>query len=149
MPCVLRISGRGLETASFSANCDLPFQEATQSARQRQAASDPLSVEVTYNLTISEASGDSVPLQIAEAEQFLATNASTLERLMQSLPGCRGSLDFSWDFPHDAFGQCNRFPADFLARMAQHGLTLVVSLYPTGPQADLPDVDRRCDAHRG
>ena len=130
-----RISGNRTVLAAIIPRYGLQFTESILLRRQRLQNANESPTDTTYNLTVSDADGDSVPQQITEADSFLATNAKTLQAIIQAVPGCRFTIDFSWDFPSDSTNQYNEFPSAFLSRLVELDITLVVSVYgctPTG-----------------
>ena len=131
MPAVIRIDGDRIHLPAIIAQCGLPFVEAIQSQRSRRHNPNETLSETTYNLTVSEASGDSVPHQIVDADSFLASNAESLRSIFKKVPRCKCTIDFSWDFPGDSIGQYNIFPSCFLSRLVELQITLVLSVYGT------------------
>ena len=118
------------------AQCGLPFAEAIQSQQERCRNPNVPNSETTYNLTVSEASGDSVPQQIAEADSFLASNGQSLRSIIQNVQRCKCTIDFSWDFPAASIGQYNGFPSAFLSRLVELDIALVVSVYGTSDRTE-------------
>jgi hypothetical protein len=114
---------------AIAAHSNLALAEAIQSQRTRSQSPDASHPDTTYNLTVSDADGDSVPQQIAEADAFLTSIEQSLRSIIQTVPRCKCSIDFSWDFPRDSVGQYNSFPTAFLARLASFDIALVVSVY--------------------
>jgi hypothetical protein len=85
----------------------------------------------TFNLTISDADGDHVPVQIEESMQFLSQNRDALKRI-SDLPGVEiFCVDFSWDFPSTSIGQFNWFPASLAELCGSLGIDIKVSVYRT------------------
>lgn len=140
MPAVIRIAGDRTALAEIVAQCGLPFVEAIQSKRERRQNPNASHADTTYNLTVSDASGDSVPQQITEADSFLTSNAQTLRSIIQTAPRFNCTIDFSWDFPRDSIGQYNGFPAAFLSRLAELNITLVVCVYGTTNRTESQNV---------
>lgn len=128
MSTVIRIAGPYDLLAQAITASELPFVESVKSKRER-LDSQNTSAETTYNLTVSTASGDSVPQQIRDVREFLARNGCKITAILAVATGVTGVVDFSWDFPRDAVGQYNRFPADLLAELAKLRLDLEVSVY--------------------
>tara|TARA_R110002073_G_scaffold234758_1_gene395966 strand:+ start:267 stop:623 length:357 start_codon:yes stop_codon:yes gene_type:complete len=92
-------------------------------------------METTYNLTVSEADGDEVPVQIRDLDKFLNSNEQQLETLLRLSPSFHCTIDFSWDFPTTSAGQYNCFPAALLTRLGVLGVDLVVTVYATSENA--------------
>ncbi len=136
MPAVIHITGDRTALETSAATSNLALAEAIQSQRERRQSPGTSHPDTTYNLTVSDACGDSVPRQIIEAEAFLEANQQTLQSIIQSVPRCKCSLDFSWDFPRDSIGQYNGFPSTFLSRLAELDIMLVVSVYGVANQTE-------------
>ncbi len=126
---MIRISGERQLLANALTACELPFTESARSQRNRRLQPEIKQIDTTYNLTASEADGNAVPVQVQDVETFLNSNDQRLHQLLRSIPGCRCTIDFSWDFPITTAGQYNHFPASLLARLGSLGIELVVSVY--------------------
>ena len=133
---MFRITGDRTALESALAESGLPFVESVQSQRERRKTPNTPYPNTTFDVAVSDASGDSVPEQITEADAFLASNEHALKAIVETVPRCEWSIDFSWDFPRDAIGQFNGFPSQFLSRLAQLDITLVVSVYGTAPTTE-------------
>lgn len=83
----------------------------------------------TFNYTVSNAPGSEVPVQIREAETFLASHHRELTGLLSNGAVEGAVLDFGWEVPVSAIGQFNRFPTGLLGLCARIGLDLDLSLY--------------------
>ncbi len=135
MPVVIRITGERHLLGGAVAACGLAFTESAQSRRKRRLNADAHEMETTYNLTVSEADGDEVPVQIRDLDKFLNANEQLLETLLRLIPSCQCTIDFSWDFPTTSAGQYNCFPASLLTRLGVLGVDLVVTVYATSENA--------------
>jgi hypothetical protein len=135
LPAVIRIAGERHLLEEAIAAGGLAFIESAQSRRKRRLNADAHEMETTYNLTVSEADGDEVPVQVRDLDEFLNANEQLLEKLMRSIPGCHCTIDFSWDVPTASAGQYNSFPAALLTRLGVLGIDLVVTVYATSEQA--------------
>lgn len=129
LPAVIRIVGDRALLAPAIPHCGLPFTESAKCQRDRRLDPDRDHPETTYNLTVSEACGDSVPQQIRDVEEFLDSNGRLIADLMRAVDGCTCVIDFSWDFPRDAAGQYNRFSIELLAKLAELKMDLEISVY--------------------
>lgn len=135
MPAVIRVAGDRRLLTDVVAASGLPFTESAQYQRRRRLYADACEMETTYNLTVSEADGDSVPTQVTAVDAFFDANEQRIDNLLRSIPGCRCTIDFSWDFPTTSAGQYTIFPAALLSRLGTLGIELVVSLYATSENA--------------
>lgn len=131
LPAVLRITGDRTALAAIAAESHLVLSEAIQSQRERRRKPDALHPDTTFNLTVSDADGDSVRQQITDAELFLTSNEQALRSMIHTLPRYKCTIDFSWDFPRESIGQFNQFPPSLLSLLADLDIMLVVSVYGT------------------
>lgn len=129
MPAVLRITGDRFAIESIAVESAFALEEAIQSRKKRFQPMDAPQLDATYCLVVSDADDGFVPQQIEEADAFLEANEKALQSIFNALPNCTRTLDFSWDFPDESFGQLNRFPTTFLSRLIALDIQLGVSVY--------------------
>ncbi|WP_150122575.1 hypothetical protein [Rhodopirellula islandica] len=96
---------------------------------------DAHEMDTSYNLTVSEADGDEVSVQVRDVDEFLNANEQLFAELLRSIPDCHCTIDFSWDFPATSAGQYNCFPTALLNRLGVLGVDLKVSVYATSENA--------------
>lgn len=135
MPAVLRISGPYERLRKSLLEVPFPFKEAIWSTKDRERSESPDECIVTFNLTISDADGDRVPVQINESLQFLTQNKVAIAR-MRELPGVESvGVDFSWDFPLTGGAQFNCFQHPFVSLCGTLGIDIEVSVYGVSVEA--------------
>lgn len=139
LPAVLRIAGPRLPLERLISHGGFLFTESLKSRLDRKR--DPIGHHdvTTFNLTVSDSSGDSVPQQIRDSEQFLASNCQAIAALLRTIPECSGVLDFSWNFPIQSYGQFNHFSTALMAMLVELGLELEISVYGTTEPVSLDD----------
>ena len=136
LPAVIRLCGSRAALERAVLKCTLPFTEAVQCQRERRLNPDREHPETTFNLTVSEACGDSVPQQIRDVEDFLAADGRLITDLIRSVEGSSCIIDFSWDLPSHAIGQSNRFGSSLLSKLAELKIELEISVYGTASEAE-------------
>jgi hypothetical protein len=142
MPTVLRISGAYEQLRHSVLEIPFPFTESIASRKKRQRAESPNDGSATFNLMISDADGDCVPVQIEESSQFLSQNKDAIIGMRQ-LPGVEElCVDFSWDFPSTSIGQYNRFPCSFVKLCGILGIDIEVSVYAVSKHSAPEDSGR-------
>lgn len=129
MPAVIRISGSRDRLNKRVLESGLPFVESAQVVRRRRLNPNDGYNDTTYNLTISDANGDSVPVQINEARDYLRRIGPLIEGIRRDVDGCHCVIDFSWDFPQSTLGQYNTFPNELIALLHEFEIALMVSVY--------------------
>ena len=107
----------------------VPFAESDMGRRARRLGGATERDESTFYFTVSEANGGHVPVQISDAEAFLATHEGDLAELMSRDGVESGLLDFGWEISRDRVMQWNCFPPSLLALCSRLGLDLHVSVY--------------------
>jgi hypothetical protein len=137
MSCILRVSGRDLIPADLLRGSSLAVDRQWNKGeprRVRGSASAQLHEDSGFTLVLSEADGDEVPAQIADALAYLSANTRYLEPILSHRSIEARYIDFAWWFPVDADGpaaQACRFPVELLALCSKLGLALEVSVYAT------------------
>jgi hypothetical protein len=129
LPAVLRISGNRNDLDERIALSEMPFVEALAVVRKRRLHPDADFTDTTYNLTISDADGDSIPAQIDEAIRYLRRSGHRIAELHRTVVGSRCVIDFSWNLPDGSLTQCNTFPVDLIGLLSDYGIALEVSVY--------------------
>ncbi len=129
MPAVLRISGQYEQLQCSVLGIPFPFVESIASRKKRDRGESRDDDTATFNLTISDYDGDSVPAQIEESSRFLLQNMDAING-MRELPGLENlCVDFCWDFPSTSIGQYNLFPCSFIKLCGTLGIDIQVSVY--------------------
>ena len=94
-----------------------------------------------FNLTISDAAGDSVPLQLDESLAFFRANIAAISRLGNVAADCKLTLDLSWNFPRGTIGQYNTLTAELMGVMSSLGIDLMFSVYDIASRPESPNGD--------
>jgi len=114
-------------------DCSLPFEESQACLRARRLAADQHHATTTFNLTISDADGDSVPLQLSDIVVFFDVHHAAISSLADSLRAdCELTVDVSWDIPARVLGQYNVVSADLMKLLSSLGIELMFSVYRVG-----------------
>lgn len=134
--CVLRASGADFDVAGYLAVSPLQPCAVFHRGQPRTPGSPRRNDSSGFNLVVSSAEGDCVPLQVCEAATFVASHRAELARLAV-WPGVEAlTLDFGWDFPSEGVvGQYNYFPPELLADCGRLGLGIEVSVYAVSAKA--------------
>jgi hypothetical protein len=128
--CVIRVSGPFDRLSQTISTVALEYEESGASRWARERGEAGVKDRCTFNLTVSNADGDCVPVQISDAETFLSSQESAL-RILRSSDGIDDiCIDFGWNIPEVSCGQWNSFPYTFLEMCASLRIDLVVSVYP-------------------
>lgn len=131
LPAVLRLSGNRKAIESVLQDCSLPFTESLACLRARRLATDQHHATTTFNLTISEADGDCVPVQLNEMAVFLEEHREAISSIVNSLQmDCELTADVSWDIPMNVAGQYNVVSTDLMKLLASLRIELMFSVYP-------------------
>jgi hypothetical protein len=131
MPTVLRLTGPRDRICSALGEFSLGFEESVASVRERRLNPDAVIVNSTYNLTVSDAPGDSVPAQLSDCLAYFRSNSATIKKLVAMLDDSALTLDVSWDFPRSAIGQYNTVNTDLMEELASLRISLMFSVYGT------------------
>jgi hypothetical protein len=137
MSCILRVSGSDLIPADLLRGSSLAVDRQWNKGEPRRArgpASTQFQKDGGFTVVLSEADGDEVPAQIADALVYLSANAGELEPILSHRSIEARYIDFAWWFPVNADGpaaQVCRFPVELLALCSKLGLGLEVSVYAT------------------
>jgi hypothetical protein len=136
--CVLRVSGKSFDTTEFLRTSSLQPCKVYEGGAPKAPGLEVRWAANGFNVVASNADGDDVGQQIADAEQFLDAHRAEIERLTQ-FPGVdTACLDFGMNCRHEAVWiQTNVFPWHFLKRLALLKIDLEVSVYP--PVSDEPE----------
>ena len=127
--CVLRACGEHFDVDAYLAHSGFQPCSVSRRGQPRRVESTRIEKHSGFNLVVSDADGDKVPLQIREARAFLEAHHPELQRLRE-WPGVDSLvLDFGWCFPVHGNGQWNRFPAHLLRKSGELGIDIEVSVY--------------------
>lgn len=129
MSAVLRVSGSFNDLSPVIKTSDHPFKESIKSRKERERSPEDYAFVTTYNLTISEADGGMVPLQIEQASKFISEHKNLFFHLNSTSSKFNLSIDFMWEFPTSTIGQFNRFDAELISLCHEHNIELEVSVY--------------------
>ena len=128
MSAVLRAAGRDFDVDAFLATSTLKPCRVYRCG-ERRLASMPPSEESGLNIPISDAGFAEFPKQVAEATEFLQTQAEEI-RCLATFPGVEGvTLDFGIE-RRDVVVQCDLLPADLIRIAGSLGLNIELSQYP-------------------
>jgi hypothetical protein len=139
--CVLRVSGfdsgPDFDVDVFLRGTDFQpcrvFHRGERWSAKRNAASSG------FYLVVSEADGDHLRDQVADAITFLRKNHALLRRLNERDDVEAMLLDFGTDFPTDAIGRFHRLPIDLLRECATLGIEIELSVYHRSAQRGCRD----------
>jgi hypothetical protein len=128
--CVLRAYGANFDVEGYLASSPFLPGAIFHRGQPRTPGSTRVSNASGFNMVVSDARGDCVPVQIRDAASFIATHRTELARLV-AWPGVEGvTLDFGWGFPVErVVGQYNYFPPGLLACCGSLGVGIEVSVY--------------------
>jgi|HubBroStandDraft_5_1064220.scaffolds.fasta_scaffold634013_2 hypothetical protein len=128
MSAVLRAAGRDFDVDAFVAGSTLKPCRVYRRG-ERRLASMPPSEESGLNIPVSVTEFVEFPKQVAEATEFLQTQAEEIRRLT-TFPGVEGvTLDFGIE-RRDVVVQCDLLPADLIRIAGSLGLSIELSQYP-------------------
>ena len=117
--CVLRVGGEGFDAPQFLLGTSLrPYQVGGE----------------CFKLSVSEADGDDLSTQVADATAFLNMNFATLE----GLSGVKATLDFgvfARDFSRFP-AQITRLPSELLRLAGLLGIDIELSHYATSNEEE-------------
>ena len=117
--CVLRVQGEGFDAPQFVRGTSLqPYQVENEG----------------FKLSVSDASGDDLRSQIADATEFLKQNFAALKLL----PHMKATLDFGVferDFARFP-AQSTRFPAELLRLAGSLGIDIELSRYAVSDEEE-------------
>ena len=129
MSAILRVSGIYNALRPVIEKSKYPFKEAIQSRKERERSPENNEFVSTFNLTISEADGGMVPLQIREAQEYIIKNTYLFRSLKTSNVEMNLTIDFMWDFPTSKVAQFNTFEKLFIALCHENSIEIEVSVY--------------------
>ena len=134
--CVLRATGKDFDPETFLRASSLEPCRVFRRGEPRIPASRKVArrSEVSgFTVVVSDAPWTDLPGQVEDAEGFLQSNRSEIERLAS----CPGVTDLVLDFPlgvrmddDSAFPRFDRFPAAFVRLAGELGIALELSTYP-------------------
>ncbi len=139
--CVLRAygpeSGDDFDVDSFLSSSSFSPCSVSHRGEPRHPETSKVIRASGFNLTVSNADGDQVPIQIEDAHRFLVANCDEIARL-RAFPNVETVyLDFGWDFPcQRVWGQFNRFSLELLHQCSTLGVEIVVSVYAVSDESD-------------
>ena len=138
MSCVLRARGANFAIDDFLAASTLKpiaiFRRG-QPQRPKVPPGSPIPNESGFHTDVSGADFSNLPVQIADALQFLQQNQGELARLI-AFPGVQKvSLDFGIE-ERDMTAQSERFPPNLLSILGNLGIWLEFTLYPPQEPGD-------------
>jgi len=134
MACILRVTGEHFSPEECLAQVQLKAYLVWHKGepRSRLRADSPRPEHSGFAVSISDADGDCVPLQIQEAQAFCEANSADLHRIA-TFPGVEEAmLDFAWWFPvgeDRPAGQFNYFTPQLVALCGQLGLGIMLTVY--------------------
>ena len=138
MSCVLRVSGEHLDIDVLLRGLNLipivAWRKGDELFLKGQCHADS-----GANFDVSDAEIGDVARQIADAEFYLATNYDEISILASSAGVARATLDFAVATHPGFVTQTSTFSSAFLQRVAELGLGLAVTHYPTQD-----DVESEC-----
>jgi hypothetical protein len=128
MSAVLRAAGRDFDVDAFVAGSTLKPCRVYRRGEPRFARMPP-SEESGLNVPVSVTEFVEFPKQVAEATEFLQTQADEIRRLA-TFPGVeKVTLDFGIE-RRDVVVQCDLLPADLIRIAGSLGLSIELSQYP-------------------
>ena len=137
MSCILRVAGKSLDVDALTSSSPLtPYR--LDRAGERRAPGSLVNFAVhedsCAHFIVSEQDLAPLPLQVADAIQFLSRYREALIAILR-FPGVEdGSLDFGIEW-RDVFVHTDLLPAELLSLVGAIGLSIGLSHYP-GDGAD-------------
>jgi hypothetical protein len=130
MSCVLRVSGEYLDIDALLQSQNL-IPIVTWRKGGERFLKGRLHTDSGANFEVSHAEIEDVARQVADAERYLATNYNEISILV-SAAGCTNAvLDFAVATRPGFVTQTSSFSSSFVQHVAELGLALAVSHYPT------------------
>jgi len=141
MACILRVTGERFSPEECLAQVQLKaylvWRKGEPRSRLRAGSRRP--EHSGFAVTVSDADGDCVPVQIKEAQAFCEAHSADLHRIA-TFPGVEEAmLDFAWWFPvgeDRPAGQFNYFTPQLVALCGQLGLGIMVTVYASEHEDD-------------
>lgn len=139
--CVLRAAGADFEPAAFLEGSSLEptkVYKKGQPRLPRSAPDGPKHDTSGITVAVSDAAWSDLPAQVADAERFLETHQTEIERLARAPGIAELALDFPIELRIDGasvVAQFDRFPASLVGLAGQLGLALELSIYPSSDGA--------------
>lgn len=133
-----------MEPTSVLAGCPFTIDRMWRKGEPRRPtgpASQRMNERGGFSIVVSEADGDRVPQQAADAIAYLMKNAVHLEAVLSHQSVEDRYLDFAWWFPVDVSGpaaQANHFPAELMTLCSKLKLGLEVTVYATADEREAP-----------
>ena len=131
MSCVLRVSGEHLDINALLQNLNLIPIVAWRKGEEQFFKKGQFHANSGANFDVSDAEIEDVVRQIADAEFYLATNYNEISILVSTAGVVKATLDFAVATRPGSFTQTSSFSSAFVQYVAELGLGLAVSHYPT------------------
>ncbi len=130
MSCVLRVSGEHLDIDALIQRQNL-IPIVTWRKGEERFLKGRLHADSGANFDVSDAEIEDVARQIADAEIYLATNYNEISILLSGTGVSNATLDFAVATRPGFVTQTSSFSSAFVRHVAELGLALAVSHYPT------------------
>lgn len=130
MSCVLRVSGEHLDIDALLQSQNL-IPVVTWRKGEERFLKGRFHTDSGANFDISDAEFEDVATQIVDAEFYLATHYNEISILVSAAGVTNATLDFAVATRPGFVTQTSSFSAAFVQHMAELGLGLAVSHYPT------------------
>ncbi len=131
MSAVLRAFGSDFDVNAFLVGCTLPVCAVKRRGEPVYPTSQPdgrRHTQSSVNVTVSDAEFDDLPRQVADAIEFLRTEAVQVRRLC-AFPGIDGAtLDFGIE-RRDVAVQCNHLSPELVRLAGLLGLGIELTQY--------------------
>ena len=130
MSCVLRVSGEHLDIDALLLSQNL-IPVVTWRKGDERYLKGRFRTDSGANFEVSHAEIEDAAGQIADAERYLATNYDEISMLVSAAGVTNATLDFPVATRPGFVTQTSSFSSEFVQRVAELGLALAVSHYPT------------------